>query len=405
MINLKPHQQEVLSKLKSGTILTGGVGSGKSLTAIAAYIKSCGGGYDSLDGSEKYEPMSDIRDLYIITTAKKRDDLDWDKECAHFALSRNVEVSRDGVKVVIDSWNNIKRYALTKHAFFIFDEQRLVGSGAWVKTFIKITRNNNNWLLLSATPGDVWMDYVPVFIGNGFYRNRTEFIRRHVVYNNFSKYPKIDHYVEVGRLFRLQRSIRVDMPFERHTIRNETTVKLPYDRVRFDRVMKDRWNVYEDKPIKDVSQLFVMMRKVVNEDVSRLHTIKELLKENPKIIVFYNFNYELEILRTLYDDYNVAEWNGQKHEQIPNSDSWVYLVQYTAGAEGWNCVTTDTIVFYSLNYSHKIMEQARGRIDRMNTPFINLYYYTLESRAPIDIAIKKSLKQKQNFHESNFIRK
>ena len=346
------------------------------------------------------------KDLYIITTARKRDDLEWEGELVPFLLSTHPDQNVFyGNKVVVDSWNNIKKYSDISGAFFIFDEQRVVGSGAWVKSFLKIARGND-WILLSATPGDTWSDYIPVFIANGFYKNKSEFLREHVVYSRFSKYPKIDRYLNTGRLVRLRDRILVDMDFTRHTIPHHEDVYCRYDISKYKDAIKTRWDPYKNEPIQQASGLCYILRRVVNEDESRQQALLEIFEQHPKMIVFYNFDYELDILKGIYYGNNceIAEWNGHAHQPIPQSERWVYLVQYTAGCEGWNCIRTDTIVFYSQNYSYKVMEQASGRIDRLNTPFRDLYYYHLKSRSGIDLAISKALKEKKQFNERKFVK-
>ena len=315
-------------------------------------------------------------------------------------MSTNPELNApNGNKVVVDSWNNITKYRDVKDAFFIFDEQRVVGYGAWTITFLKIARNNN-WILLSATPGDVWSDYIPVFIANGFYKNKTEFIREHVVYSRYVKW-KIDRYLNTGRLIRLRERILVDMEFARHTIPHHEDVYVRYNVAKYKETIRNRWDPFENKPIEQAAGLCYILRKIVNTDESRQTALLELAEKHPRMIVFYNFDYELDILRSLYygEDVEIAEWNGHKHQEVPNCKKWVYLVQYTAGCEGWNCVKTDTIVFYSQNYSYKVVQQAQGRIDRLNTPYIDLYYYHLKSRSGIDLAISKALANKKKFNE------
>lgn len=396
-IDLYPHQKEALEKLRNGSILCGGVGSGKSIVGLAYYMRQI--------GFREWGDVSHIvfpKDLYIITTARKRDTLEWDKECAVFGLSRDAESGIRDIQVTIDSWNNIGKYSETKDAFFIFDEQRVVGSGAWVKAFQKIAKHNE-WILLSATPGDTWMDYIPVFVANGFYKNRTEFIRRHVVYNHFSKYPKVDHFVENGHLIKLRKQILVSMPYAKPAKKHSENIIVDFDEELMDIIVKDRWNPYYSEPIEDISEFCRLARRVVNSDLSRLDEVKKILTYKDRVIIFYNFNYELEILRTLryLEGFEIAEWNGHKHEQIPKSNKWIYLVQYSAGAEGWNCVETDTIIFYSQNYSYKIMLQSSGRIDRLNTPYKDLYYYNFRSKSWIDEAIFKALKNKKTFNEKS----
>ena len=405
-VKLFDYQMKAVQQMKNGCILCGGVGSGKSLVALSYYYLQNGGDPSSLTGGD-YIPMDDPpKDLYIITTARKRDTLEWEGELSPFLLSTHPEINLyHNHKVIVDSWNNIGKYVAVTDAFFIFDEQRVIGSGAWVKSFLKIVKNND-WILLSATPGDTWQDYIPVFIANGFYKNRTEFTREHIVYSHFTKFPKIDRYIGTGKLLKLRRSILIDMDFKRETIPHHEDVYVSYNIETYKDVSRTRWNPYKNEPIQNAGELCYVWRKIVNSDESRQVAVLEIFENHPKVIIFYNFNYELEILKNLGfgSGVKIAEWNSHKHEPIPNSKSWVYLIQYNAGCEGWNCITTDTIIFYSQNYSYKVMVQAAGRIDRLNTPYTDLYYYHLKSRSGIDLAISKALKEKKNFNESKYVK-
>lgn len=401
-MKLRDYQLEAIRKMKTGCILNGDVGSGKSLTSLSYYYMQNGGSEIFLTGG-KHKKMKEPKDLYIITTARKRDTMEWEGELSHFLLSTNPDMSAYKNKVIVDSWNNVKKYKEVKGAFFIFDEQRVVGSGEWVKSFLKIAKSNE-WILLSATPGDTWSDYIPVFIANGFYKNKTEFLREHAVFARYSKFPKIEKWMGSGKLNRYRRMILVDMKFQRKTEQHHEDIYVDYDIATYKDVMKSRWDIYKQEPIVNAGGLCYTLRRLVNSDPSRSAKLIDIFKEHPKMIVFYNFDYELDILKSL--DYGknvtVAEWNGHKHEPTPTKGKWVYLVQYTAGAEGWNCISTDTIVFYSQNYSYKIMHQSAGRIDRLNTPFEDLYYYHLKTRSSIDISIARAIKEKKNFNEKGF---
>lgn len=392
-LSLYDHQLGAIDKLKSGSILCGGVGSGKSRTALAYYYLKEAKGTLEINGHGRTREMRIDIPLYIITTAHKRDLREWELECRFFP----------GVEPVVDSWNNVAKYKDVKDAFFIFDEQRVVGYGAWSKAFIRISRSNR-WILLSATPGDTWMDYVSVFIANGFYPNKTAFERRHVVYSRFAKYPKVERYVGIDILERFRHRILVQMPDQRPTISHHEYVAVPYDSVLSNKVIKERWDVFKKEPLRDANAMCITLRRIANAEPKRLKTAIDIIRRAGKCIVFYNFNYELEMLREALDEAGIpySEWNGHKHDDILSCGRWAFLVQYTAGAEGWNCVETNSILFYSQNYSYKIMQQAAGRIDRMNTPFTDLYYYHLMSSSPIDIAIKRAIDAKKNFNERVF---
>lgn len=398
---LFPYQMDAVKRLQNGSILNGGVGSGKSRTGLYYYFKEQGGSIDP-----DYVPMKNPKDLYVITTAMKRDSKEWEKELIPYRLHPEEKNRLYSNKVVVDSWNSIKKYADVTNAFFLFDEHKVCGSGVWVKAFLKIAKNNN-WILLTATAGDTWLDFVPVFIANGFYRNRSEFIQQHVVYNHRVKFPKVDRYIDTKRLSRLRNLILVDMDFKQETVAHHEDVFVKYDVSKYKDAGKLRWDPYKNEPIETAGGLCYVWRKIVNTDESRQVALMEIFEDHPKLIVFYNFDYELDILKGVFDNINgveVAEWNGHKHQPTPDGESWVYLVQYTAGAEGWNCIKTDTIVFFSQNYSYKVMQQAAGRIDRLNTPFTDLHYYHLKTRSGIDLAISRALKEKKNFNEGKYVK-
>ena len=384
MIELYDHQKLAIDKLKTGSVLVGGVGSGKSITALYYF-------------THKADPEHK-KNLYIFTTARKRDTLEWNKEIIPFQLEGMI------MDYVVDSWNNITKYNDLENAFVIFDEQRVVGHGEWVKSFLKIAKKND-WILLSATPGDTWMDYVPLFIANGYFKNRTEFNAKHVVFKPFMNYPVVNYYINTGLLKRYRDEILVDMEFSRHTVRHEDKIECEYDKDLYLNTIRKSWNPYKDEPINDSSAMCQVLRRIVNSDSSRLDKLKDIINYHLKVIIFYNYDYELEMLRQFCEDneYIYSEWNGHRHQDIPDTNAWVYLVQYTAGAEGWNCISTNTVIFYSLNYSYKINEQAKGRIDRINTPFVNLYYYYLISKAGIDRAIQECLYRKEDFNEKKFV--
>lgn len=371
--SLFDYQKKAVEKLETGSVLCGGVGSGKSRTAIAYY----------------YNHTPPWCDLYIITTAQKRDSGDWEKEYALFRFTK---------PVVVDSWNNIQKYIHIKGAFFIFDEQRVIGSGKWVKSFLTITKKND-WILLSATPGDNWLDYVPLFIANGYFKNRSEFLAKHVKFKRFANYPIVESYINEERLALFRDSILVRMEYRKGAESVYIDLEVDHDEERIKMIKKSRKDPYTGLPVRTPAELIFLSRRIVNSDPSRLGNILALLEIHKKLIVFYNFDYELEILKTLSSSVPIGEWNGHKHEPIPTGESWIYLVQYMA-CEAWNCTETNALVFYSLNYSYRIMTQSAGRIDRLNTPFSKLYYYRLVSNSWIDRAVLEALKNKRNFNEA-----
>lgn len=375
-IELYDYQRKAINRLHNGSVLCGKVGSGKSFTGLFYYL-------------ENHKDLP----LYIITVAKKRNDKEWHRD-----------LEKLGIEGVVDSWNNITKYLDVKDAFFLFDEQRAIGYGSWGTSFIKIARRNK-WIMLTATPGDVWMDWMCIFLANNFYRNKTDFVDRHVEYNPYSKFPQIKRYHETDRLERLRQHIAVPMQDFRTTRTHRQYINASFDKDLYKSVIDNRFNPFTEEPIMNASEFTQVLRRIVNTSDRRRENVKQQIMTRDRIIIFYNYTYELDILKEICQELNRAfyQWNGQKHETIPDAETWVYLVQYTAGAEGWNCITTDTILFYSLNYSYRIMEQSEGRINRVNTSFTDLYYIYVKSPASIDDAIARSISSKKKFNERNWV--
>ena len=394
-------QMEAVKKAFNGCVFNGDVGSGKSRTGLFYYFKEQGGWIDE----NGYIPMKNPKDLYIITTAMKRDKAEWTGELIPFEMYPKKNLSRCNHEIVIDSWNNIQKYIDVRDAFFIFDEDKICGTGAWAKAFLKITKQND-WIMLSATTGDNWLDYMTLFIANGFYKNKTEFKREHIEYDPYCRnFPKVKGYRNTGRLIRLRNRVLIDMDFNRPTVRHHEDVYCNYDIAKYKDAMRSRWDPFKDEPIQQASGLCYVLRRIVNTDESRQMKLLELLEDHPKAIIFYNFDHERDILLDLgYEPgTEIAEWSGHAHQPIPTGDKWVYLVNYQAGCEGWCCIATDTMIFYSQNYSYKVMTQATGRIDRLNTKFVDLHYYHFKSRSGIDLAISKAINEKKIFNEGRYI--
>lgn len=393
MIQLTDFQIEAIRKMHNGCILRGGTGSGKTLTSLAYVYENVLHGETPIYPEHSYKTPSVDTPLYVITTPKKRDSCDWTAEAANIPMAITA----------IDSWNNIRKYEHVENAVFIFDETKVIGYGAWTHSFLRIVKKNR-WILLSATPADTWLEYMPVFIANGYFKNKTEFERMHVVWSRFAKYPKVERYIGISKLLWMRDQILVDMHFDRKTVQHHIDVLCDFDSIAYRIMWEDRWDVYNQRPFRDISQLCYGVRKLVNSDESRAEQLLPIYNKHKRLIIFYNYNYELDLLRVWCQENKLvyAEWNGHKHEPVPDSEYWVYLCQYTAAQEAWNCIATDCTVFYSQTYSYKALIQSIGRIDRMNTPFIDLYYYHFGSLSGIDRMIQKSLSQKENFNEKRY---
>ena len=204
---------------------------------------------------------------------------------------------------------------------------------------------------------------------------------------------------------RNRRQILVPMVYKKVTERKRQLIYSEYNTDNYHKIMKERWNIFEDKPIENASELLQIIRKTVATDPDRKLNAKIMMDAHDRLIIFYNYNYERDVLIEIAEELGKEyfEWNGHAHEDIPDQEQWLYFVQYTAGAEGWNCISTNVIMFYSVNYSFRYMEQAEGRIDRINTPYNVLEYYYLTSHSQIEKDILSTVNRKKNFNASAWV--
>lgn len=405
-VNLRQFQHECVQALRSGKVLAAGVGAGKSIMALYWYVTKCCTVRTSHNANgELFQIMPGSPDLVIITTAKKRDNHEWDDELYRYALHQGENSKKMGrVHVTIDSWNNITKYVDTS-AVFIFDEQRAIGSGAWSKAFVRIARRNP-WVMLSATPADTWSDWCPIFVADGFYRNRTEFFRRHAVYSRYTKYPRIDRWIDEDYLNRCRDRVLVTCEVPRETERVVHQLTCAYDKETVRKAMKTRWNPETEEPFLNATELCFYLRRVIDTDPTRLSYAAHVVRDHRKVIIFYTLRAELEQILKLEEVTGVPvyQYNGGRHDDLPQGNSWVYAVQFQAGSEGWNCTSCNTVLYWSLPYSYKQAEQAAGRIDRLDTSYKTLNYYIMRSFAPLDLGIIRALRNKENFNASGFLR-
>lgn len=372
---LRPAQRDAVDRMHDGCVLLGRTGSGKTMTALGYWLK-----------------VHAQQDLYVVTTPAKRDAMEWEGDSAK--LGQYLPPER------VVSWNKIKDFEYLESAFVVFDEQRVSGSGKWVKSFLKIAKRND-WILLSATPGDVWIDWLPLFIANGFYRTRTQFTDRHVIWDPHTRYPRIKRYIEEDRLERCQEAICVYLASPNPISRMVHDELVSYDSRKYAEVTRKRWNPFEVRPMMDAGELCRVQRRIVLENVCREEALERLLKGHPRALVFYSYNYELEAIKAVCERLgrSYGQRNGHRHDPVPVSkEPWVYIVQYQS-ADAWNCISTNIAILYSLPYSWRQQEQAMGRIDRMNTPFDELHYYRLMTDSTIDNAILACLDRKETFNE------
>lgn len=407
-VELRDFQKDCVAQLRSGKVLAAGVGAGKSVMALYWYVSTqCRTRRSRNQVGELFRILKGSPDLVVITTAKKRDSGEWSEEFARFALKEGVNHGMGGVTVTVDSWNNIGKYVdADRNTVFIFDEQRAIGHGAWSKAFVRIARSHP-WIMLSATPADDWKDWCPVMVADGFYRNRTDFFRRHAIYSRYTTYPKITSWYDTHQLEVVRDRILVTCEVPRQTERHDIELGTGYNKTAVKTMMKERVDPETGEPFMNASQLCYAIRKVVNCDPSRMDMARDVFEDHGRVIVFYSLRAELELIHMAAGMAGISEvgaYNGSTHDEVPTGNRWVYAVQYNAGAEGWNCTTCNTILFWDLPYSYRQLEQAKGRIDRLNTPYRNLFYYSMTSNAKIDLAIKRALRLKKDFNAAAFMK-
>lgn len=138
----------------------------------------------------------------------------------------------------------------------------------------------------------------------------------------------------------------------------------------------------------------------------RYSMIKELLEStNDRMVIFYNFNAELEQLKVICEELDkpISQVNGSVKDldNFENIDNTVLLVQYQAGAMGLNLQKANKIIYFSLTESSDLFEQSKKRIHRIGTTQ-PCFYYILMCENSVEEDIYKSLLLKQDYNDALF---
>lgn len=387
-------QRQLLNSIEENYIIAADTGTGKTMMAIHHYLKHNTG-----------EP------LLILAPPQKIKEGGWQRELDFVASHYNIEIPYDIISYGVLS----KRWKEYKDWFLVMDECHYVKNPTSQrgKAAINLTKQSTNFLLLSATPSsNGWGDTIAYMIMFGYYKNKTQFLKEHAVYNriDYGNGPVnvVSDYRDQEKLQKLYQSFSIKLA-------KEDCLDLPplvFEKVHFkpskeyNIIKKDR--VLGEELFDNISKLQHGLRFYANQADKLKYTEMLLEGTEENVIIFYNYKQENEELKKIAKKLKkkVFEVSGSK-TNLPDKEKWtslknsVTIVQYQAGAAGIELQYANIVIFHTPTYSYQDYEQALGRAYRNGqTKKVTVYQYITKNT--IETSIYQALAAKKDFTEELF---
>ena len=205
---------------------------------------------------------------------------------------------------------------------------------------------------------------------------------------------------EYGAVFAKAEEV-IKLP-EKKFIKEYSTVSSDYKKFMKDRVIKiDDKELTGDSTLSKRLYARMLCSAYSKDKISRL--IDLVNSTSDRVIIFYNFNTELEALRKVLFDRPISIVNGQVKDlkEYENNDNSVTLIQYQAGAMGLNLQKANRIIYFSLPERSELFEQSKARICRIGQEK-QCYYHIMMCHKSVEEKIYECLLMRKDYTDELF---
>ena len=205
---------------------------------------------------------------------------------------------------------------------------------------------------------------------------------------------------EYGAVFAKAEEV-IKLP-EKKFIKEYSTVSSDYKKFMKDRVIKiDDKELTGDSTLSKRLYARMLCSAYSKDKIARL--IDLVNSTSDRVIIFYNFNTELEVLRKVLFDRPISIVNGQVKDlkEYENNDNSVTLIQYQAGAMGLNLQKANRIIYFSLPERSELFEQSKARICRIGQEK-QCYYHIMMCHKSVEEKIYECLLMRKDYTDELF---
>ena len=297
----------------------------------------------------------------------------------------------------------------------LLDESSLIQNSKAKRTKFILKLNPDGIVLLSGTPvGGKYENLYSQLKLLGIKMTNSEYWSRFIKYRIecYSGFPcKIPYgYKNVDELISLLNSHGADF------LKSDEVIDLPeqvfyhidhgISNKYYDDILRDKYTVIDgkefiaDNPLKRLLYLRICCGAY---NAERLNRFSDLLESTDnRIVVFYNFNAELDaIIKVCDKPYSIVNGQNKNIDNFVNHDNGVVFVQYQSGAMGLNLQKANIIIYYSLPLSSELYEQSKKRIHRIGQKS-TCFYYIMRCKKSVEEHIEKTLNMRRDYTDRLF---